>query len=297
MTSPALIIGEALIDIVAGDGTHPDRELVGGSPANVAVGLARQGHEITLLTRLGRDDRGARIAEQVTASGALVQDESWTDAATSTALARLRPDGSAAYEFAIDWSIPPADVAGAAAVHTGSIALFLEPGGTAVVDALTRAHGHALVTLDPNIRPALVGAHATALARFEQAARVADLVKLSDEDAEWLYPGAAPEEVLETIAALGPRLVVMTRGEQGALGLGPGGITSVEPLRVEVADTIGAGDAYMASLISSALEHPEIFDDAQAFATALRRAAVMAGITVSRAGANPPTRAEIDRAL
>lgn len=297
MTTHALIVGEALIDIVEGDGAAADRELVGGSPANVAVGLARQGHRTTLLTRLGRDDRGARIAEQITASGAEVLDESWSAGATSTARARLRADGSAEYVFDIDWSIPAADVSEATVVHTGSIALFLEPGGTAVVDALTRAHGSALVTVDPNIRPALVGEHDAAVARFEEAARVADLVKLSDEDAEWLYPGQAPEQVLQRIAVLGPRLVVITRGGEGAIGFGPGGITEVEPLRVEVADTIGAGDAYMASLISSALEHPEVFDDEQAFTDALRRAAVMAGITVSRAGANPPTRAEIDQAL
>lgn len=295
MTSHVLVIGEALIDIVEGDAG--DRELVGGSPANVAVGLARQGHAVRLLTRLGRDERGKRIAAQVESSGATVADESWTDAATSTARARLRADGSAEYDFAIDWSIPAVQVGDADAVHTGSIALFLEPGGTAVLETLQHAAGRALVTLDPNVRPALVGEHRTAHARFVAAARAADIVKLSDEDAAWLFPGLVPEQVLAEIAAYGPRIAVITRGGEGALGLGPGGITEVEPFPVDVADTIGAGDAYMASLISSALDDPLLFTSEPAFERALRRAAVMAGITVSRPGANPPTRAEVDAAL
>jgi len=321
-----LVIGEALIDIV--EGSDGDRELVGGSPANVAVGVARQRHAVQLLTRLGRDDRGFRIADELAASLVRIVPESWTDAPTSTARARLRADGSAEYEFAIAWEAPVVALgavgagagpgAGAAglagvgadsgapaagsgslavgpvrAVHTGSIALFLEPGGTAVLETLRGAAGRVLVSVDPNIRPALVGDHATAVARFADAAASADLVKLSDEDAAWLYPGLGAAEVLERIAGYGPRLAVMTRGADGALGLGPGGIVEVAPHVVTVADTIGAGDAYMASLISSALDEPAVFTDGDAFAAALHRAAVMAGITVSRAGANPPTRAEL----
>lgn len=306
MDADVLVIGEALIDIVESrDDSEDDsgedigeaaRELVGGSPANVAVGLARQGHAVRLLTRIGRDDRGRRIAAQIEESGALLDERSWTDAPTSTALANLRADGSAEYEFAIDWDVPVAADA-TRAVHTGSIALFLEPGGAAVLETLRAAAGTALVSIDPNIRPALVGDHAKALARFAEAAASADLVKLSDEDAAWLYPDTTPEDVLAAIAGCGPRLVVMTRGSEGALGHGPGGLVAVAPFAVRVADTIGAGDAYMASLISSALDDAAVFDDADAFARALRRAAVMAGITVSRAGANPPTRAEIDAAI
>ena len=291
----ALVIGEALIDIVeTADGS---RELVGGRPAHVALGRARQGHAARLLTRIGRDPRGERIAEHVTGSGAGLADESWTATGTSTAHARLQPDGSAEYVFDIDWSIDASDPSDAALVHTGSIALFLEPGGTAVLDILRAAAGRALVTLDPNIRPALVGERAAALVRFEQAAAAADLVKLSDEDAAWLYPGLSPEEVLSAVAAHGPRIVVITRGAEGAIGLGPGGIAEVDALAVTVVDTIGAGDAYMASLVASALDEPALFDSDAVFRAALRGAAVAAGLTVARAGANPPTRAELDAAL
>lgn len=296
MEQRVLVIGEALIDIVeTADGA---RELVGGSPANVAVGLARLGHRTALHTRIGHDPRGARVAEHVASSGAALTPQSWGDAATSTARARLAADGSASYEFDIDWRMPAPDLDGVALVHSGSIALFLEPGGTAVLEALQHAaHGAALVSIDPNIRPALVGDRDAALARFGEAVRVADLVKLSDEDAAWLYPESRPEEVLAAIAAHGPRLVVMTRGSAGAMALGPDGILDVPAWPVDVADTIGAGDAYMASLVSSALDDPMLFTSEAAVERAMRRAAVAAGITVSRVGANPPTRAEVDAAL
>lgn len=296
MDEDVLVIGEALIDIVdSGDGA---REMVGGSPANVAVGLARQCHGVRLLTRIGRDERGRRIAARIEDSGASLDERSWTDAPTSTARARVRADGSAEYDFAIDWDVPVVAPGAARVVHSGSIALFLDPGAPSVLESLrgAAAAGATLVSLDPNIRPALLPDRAQALARFEDAAASADLIKLSDEDADWLSPGTAPEDVLAEISRYGARLVVMTRGAAGAIGLGPGGIVAVPPLEVRVADTIGAGDAYMASLISSVLDDRAVFDDADRFAAALRRAAVMAGITVSRAGANPPTRAEVDAA-
>jgi len=294
MDTRALVIGEALIDIVEGVEV---RELVGGSPANVAVGLARQGHDVRLLTRIGRDPRGERIAEHIASAGVALTASSWAEGSTSTARARLQADGSAEYDFDIDWTVPDPDLDGIALVHSGSIALFLEPGGHTVIDTLQRASGTAVVTVDPNIRPALVGSRETAVSRFFQAARAADLVKLSDEDAAWLYPGLLPEQVLAEVATLGPRVVVITRGGEGAIALGPAGVVEVPAISVEVVDTIGAGDAYMASLISSILDDAELFDSSVALERALRRAAVTAGITVSRAGANPPRRAEVDAAF
>ncbi|MCT9819068.1 PfkB family carbohydrate kinase [Microbacterium sp. W1N] len=290
----ALVIGEALIDIV--ETAQGARELVGGSSANVAVGLARQGLPVRLHTRIGRDARGAMIAEHVASAGVALTAPSWSDAATSTARAAIQPDGSARYTFDIDWSVPAPSLDGAALVHAGSIGLFLQPGGDTVLAALEGA-GDALVTLDPNIRADLVGDHAAALAHFERAAAAADLVKLSDEDAAWLYPGASAERVLEAIAAHGVRAVVMTRGADGVLALGPSGLVEVAALPVTVADTIGAGDAYMASLVFSALDDASLLRAPDAFEWALRRAAVTAGITVSREGADPPRRGEVDRVV
>lgn len=296
MDTDVLVVGEALIDIVAGD-DGADRELVGGSPANVAVGLARQGHATRLLTRIGRDERGRRIATQIEESGARVDERSFTDAPTSTARARLRPDGSAEYEFAIDWAVPAADardLAGVRAVHTGSIALFLEPGGTAVLDTLrAAAAAGAIVSVDPNIRPALVGDHAGALARFGEAVASADLVKLSDEDARWLYPDLDDEEVLTRIAELGPALVVITRGGEGLLARGAHGVVAAAPYVVTVADTIGAGDAAMASLVSSVLDDPRVLPEART--RSRRPSAARRSWPASPSRARAPTRRRVPR--
>lgn len=296
MDTDVLVIGEALVDIVESGGGA--REHVGGSPANVAVGVARLGAPTRLLTRIGRDARGARIAEHVAASGAVLLKQSWTDAVTSTARARIGADGAATYEFDLDWRADRPALDGVRLVHAGSIALFLEPGADAVVDTLEHAAtGPQLVTVDPNIRPAIIGDRDAAMRRFTRAVAAADLVKLSDEDAAWLYPDRQPEEALTDIAARGPRLVVMTRGNRGAMGLGAEGIVEVPIWPTDVADTIGAGDAYMAALITSALEDPLLFTSEAAVERAMRRAALAAGITVSRGGANPPSAAELDGAL
>ncbi|MCZ4068434.1 PfkB family carbohydrate kinase [Microbacterium sp. H37-C3] len=287
-----LVLGEALVDIVETD--DGVTEHVGGSPANVAVGVARLGVPARLATRLGRDERGERVARHVSEAGAVIAEASWTDAATDTARARIRPDGSAEYTFEVAGVVEPAPRGDAVLVHTGSIALFLDPGGETCLAALESARGHAVVTVDPNIRPALVGSRESAHARFARAAAAADLVKLSDEDAAWLWPGADSRTVLETIADLGASAVVMTRGGEGAIGRAPdGAIVEVAGVAVTVADTIGAGDSFMASLIVTLVESG-VPAHGDALARAMRTAARAAAITVSRPGANPPSRAELE---
>lgn len=294
MGAEVLVIGEALIDIVDQGGTST--EYVGGSPANVAVGVARLGHPTDLLTRLGRDHRGARIEKHLTASGVHLAPGTWTDQPTDTARANLDAEGAATYEFQIEGSLAGADVASRRLIHTGSLALFIEPGASTVATALHAAGSSTLITLDPNIRPALVGERTDALARFRRAAAHADIVKVSDEDAQWLFPGLIAEEALAEVASYGAALTVMTRGADGVLALGPGGLSEVASWSVDVVDTIGAGDAFMASLIVSALEDEALLTDEDAVARALRRATIVAGMTVARAGANPPSRAEVEAA-
>ncbi|QZY50988.1 carbohydrate kinase family protein [Leucobacter tenebrionis] len=287
----ALVVGEALIDIVEHDGAV--EEHVGGSPANVAIGLARLEHPVRLLTRLGADERARRIADALGREGVELLKQSRGDGATSTARARISADGSAEYTFDIDWRLQPCDPGPVALVHTGSIALFLEPGGSQVLELLESLAGSALVTLDPNIRPSLLGGHAEALRRFERAAATADLVKLSDEDAEWLYPTFPLEEIAERVRRLGPSVAVITLGGEGALASSSAGTVHVPARPIKVVDTISAGDSFMASLASSLLERglakvtatlPEVLD----------RAAHAAAIAVSVAGANPPLRAQLE---
>jgi fructokinase len=289
--SEVLVVGEALVDIVVtpeGTVAHP-----GGSPANVALGLGRLGLDVGLLTTLGPDERGRGIERHLRESGVEVLPSSFSATRTSTAVATIGADGSARYEFDVAWDLPGRlEVGSPRLVHTGSIAAFLEPGATAVRGYLASV-GAEQVTFDPNIRPALVGSREAAVAAFEEATALATTVKLSDEDAEWLYPGAELDTVLRRVLTLGPRLAVLTLGARGSRLATPSFTIDVPPVRVEVVDTIGAGDTYMASLIASLLASgaeltPEVVGGAG------RRAARAAALTVSRAGADLPWRHELE---
>ncbi|BDI23424.1 PfkB family carbohydrate kinase [Herbiconiux sp. L3-i23] len=289
-TEPAraevLVIGEALIDIV--DGPSGRRELVGGSPANVALGVGRAGVPVSLLTYLGRDTRGEKIASHLRESNVAVLPGSFEAPRTSTAVASIDSGGSAEYRFDVLWNVSTKDLPSSAdVVHTGSIAAFLAPGGEEVLEYLSRVNARE-VTFDPNIRPALLGDPVDERRRFEAVAALCTVVKLSDEDAHWLYPGRDSSEVLAHVLALGPRAAAMTMGGDGAIIAGRYGSAVVAAVRSRVVDTIGAGDTFMASLITSLTSTPSLdatLADLEAMAEA---AAHAAAITVGRAGADLP---------
>lgn len=290
-----LVAGEALIDLIhVGDtvAEHP-----GGSPANVALGLARLGTPVSILTALGRDRRGARIASWLTAEGVQILPESWTLAATSHADARIGQDGSAEYRFDIEWRLATdVRLPEVRHLHIGSISAFLDPGADQIERLVHSMPAHVTVSFDPNIRRDLVGDPVAARERFHRLAARADLVKLSDEDAEFLYPGSSPEAVAAAIAGRGG-LVALTRGTGGSLLAVGRSLVRIEPIPATVADTVGAGDSYMAALVHRLLEagHPGLqprSDDELREAGSF--AARAAAITVSRYGAQPPTAAELE---
>ncbi|MDQ4502556.1 PfkB family carbohydrate kinase [Sinomonas sp. ASV322] len=298
MTAPGqqvLVIGEALTDIIQTAGAS--KEHPGGSPANVALGLARLGVPTAFLTAIGRDERGAAIAGRLAQSGVAVLPESWSLEATSTAAAAIQDDGAAHYTFDIAWALP-ADVGLPAAghVHVGSIAAFLTPGAERVEEIVAGLAPSATVSFDPNIRPALVGDPDDARTRFERLAARADVVKLSDEDAAYLYPALSVREAALAISALGARVVAVTAGAQGSLLVAGQELVEISPVVTSVADTVGAGDSYMSALLWALLAagHPRLVpgtrDD---LASAGSFAARAAAVTVSRAGAEPPTLEEV----
>jgi fructokinase len=297
-----LVVGEALVDVVRRDDedvAHP-----GGSPLNVAVGLQRLGLDTTLHSTFGADPYGVAIAAHLDASAVAVTPSTVSDRVTSVALATIDANGAATYTFSIDWDPAGLDVPDGSfdAVHTGSIAAALEPGATMVEDLLTRLRPSTTISFDPNVRPQLMGSAEAALPRIERLVALADVVKASDEDIAWLYPDATVPEILERWLALGPGLVVVTRGAAGADALCASGSVHVKAPVTEVADTIGAGDSFMAGLLA-ALGDLELLggqrrDDLRALprrgvAQAVRVAIRCAAITVSRPGADPPTRADL----
>ncbi|GLW72658.1 ribokinase [Kitasatospora phosalacinea] len=285
-----LVIGECVADIVRTPG-HPDRPHPGGSPANVAHGLARLGRRTALLTQLGTDPYGELIRTHLEAGGTTVLTDG-RDVPTPSAIVTLDPSGSGSYRFAIDWTLAPTAAAPRARhVHLGSLASVQEPGAAVARRLLrgARAAG-ATVSYDPNVRPDLFGERSAAVAAVEHCVALSDLVKASDEDLAFLYPGVPVRDSAARWLTLGPGTVVVTRGGDGAFALTPEGETRTDAPPTTVVDTVGAGDSFMSALLA-ALDTPRPGLDA--LTAALRTAAAAAAVTVSRAGANPPTAAEL----
>ena len=303
-----VVIGESLVDIISDPRrlkaieVHP-----GGSPLNVAVGAARLGLRTSLVTHFADDRHGLVIDEHLRANG--VQVINGGAAPTSTALAVLGPDGAADYTFAITWEIDGtalpalAAVEGSEHVHTGSIATALPPGDRATLTLVQAARGHATVSYDPNCRPGIGPDAALARQQADLFVAASDVVKASDEDLRWLYPDRSPEESLEAWLALGPAIVALTRGASGPVVLSRSGRVEMVAESITVADTVGAGDSFMAGLLSGLAQLGAIGaagrrtrlnsltrDELHALASYANRAAA---ITCSRQGANPPRKDEL----
>jgi len=301
------VIGESLVDIIrdprgpAGGQAHP-----GGSPLNVAVGAARLDLRTILVTHYGLDPHGLRLEEHLQTNG--VQVINGGSAATSTALATLGSDGAAEYAFSITWAISGASlpalaaVKGSTHVHTGSIATVLPPGEQATLALVEAAREHATTSFDPNCRPAISPDAAAARRQAEVFVAASDIVKASDEDLRWLYPDRAPEESLQAWLELGPAVVALTRGASGPVILSGNGRVEMAAEPIRESDTVGAGDSFMAGLISGLAKLGALgaegrrqlqtltLDQLHAVASYANRAAA---ITCSRKGANPPWSAEL----
>lgn len=303
--SRVLSLGEALIDVVI----RPEstQEHVGGSLLNVAVGIATLGSPASICAFWGRDARGELLADWARSAG--VEIVPGTDSAEKTpvAFAHIDDQGHATYDFDLTWSVPQLpDLEQFGHLHTGSIAATLEPGGSDVVEAATRMREHGTVSYDPNIRPALMKSPDAVVDRVEHLVGLADVVKASDEDLGWLYPGQPVEDIMRRWARAGPAMVVVTRGPWGAYALLSSNrdMLHLDQMAVDVGDTVGAGDSFMAGLISGLLDarllgSPEARDrlaevDWTAVQPALHRAVVTSALTVSRSGAYAPTMAEVE---
>lgn len=295
----ATVIGESLVDVVQ-TRSRPTVERPGGSPLNVAVTLARLGIATELVTALGDDARADTVERHLARSGVTLAPGARCLPATSSAIAQVGPDGSAEYRLDIRWELPSRAVDARDLVHAGSIALFLEPGSDVVQDILRRSAQTALVSLDPNIRPRLLPPPEVVRKRFEALVSCAHVVKLSDEDAAWLYPDLSHLDVLDHLLATGPALVAISRGSQGAVLSSGRSTVEVRAPQIDVADTIGAGDAFMGGLLTQLLElglASTILDGVpptdQDLAEIGSFAAKVAALTVSRLGADPPRREEL----
>ena len=281
--------GEALYDLVAReDGTidaHP-----GGGPFNTARTIGRLEQPVAFLGRLSTDRFGERHARMLADDGVDLGATARTDEPTTLALAEVDQAGQATYRFytsgtaAVGLTSDAALPARIDCLHVGTLGLVYEPIASTLEAAVENVRDSALVALDPNCRPAAIEDEAAYRARIGRILLHTHLLKLSEDDLAWLAPGLSPIE-------LGPSAVLLTRGDDGVTVMSPGRETHVEAPRVDVADTIGAGDAFGGGFLAwwhgrdlgrdELADHDLVVDGA-------RFAVRVAALTCARAGASPP---------
>ncbi|HVH64206.1 MAG TPA: carbohydrate kinase [Candidatus Dormibacteraeota bacterium] len=299
-----VVCGEALIDMIQnGDGTQ--RAAPGGGPFNTARALARLGVPTAFLGRLSADRFGRELSDLLIADGASLELASVGPEPTTMAVADVDSHGFAEYQFLVNGTSAPnltPDMVpehlgpGVNALHVGTLGLVLEPMASTLVELVRRESDGRLVMLDPNIRVGLAGDD-------EYRERLAGLivestiVKASDTDVAWLFPGRDYHAAAEDLIRQGIRLVVVTLGAGGAYGAHREHRLHVDAPPVELVDTIGAGDAFGAGLLAWLYEHdlvrPDLELDEDALHAALSYACLAASLTCARAGADPPWKHEM----
>ena len=281
----ALVIGESLVDVVV-DRTGGTVERPGGSAANVAVALARLGRSVRFATAYADDVRGRMVVDHLAASGVEHASDPLVLDRTSSAVATIGEDGAASYDFDLAWRVGEVDLGTPPSfVHVCSLGAVVEPGARQVLALLDRV-GDAVVTYDVNARPSITGTGPDVVAQVEAVASRARVVKASDEDLAALFPHLALADAVAHLRSLGPAVVVVTRGQDGSTWYDADGSVSAPVPATTVVDTIGAGDTFSAGIIDA------LWDGLDPAAT-LAHAARAAAVTVSRPGADPPTREEL----
>jgi fructokinase len=296
-----VVAGEALIDVVV-DRDGDSSETPGGSPLNVAVGLARLDVPTTLISQVGHDERGGLVVQHVTSSGAEIVAVPTSTGRTSVATAHLDDGGAASYDFDLDWSLPRQELPACQALHVGSLGTLLEPGRESVLDLVEQACARdTFVSFDANLRESFVDDRDRVRREVVELAARCTLVKLSDEDALVLDPATDPDDFARALLE-GERtqIVLLTRGPDGGTAFTVAGETSARPRQIEVVDTVGAGDAFMAGTLAQLWDldafrqpGPGLPAGEEDLTRLLRGAIEVAAITCERRGANPPRRQEL----
>ncbi len=305
MKPVALVVGEALVDVVhRSDGS--ETEFPGGSAANAAVALSRLGKPVWFHTCFVDDHYGTMLRSHLHAAEVRLAGDPAAIDHSSSAVATIGADGGASYVFDISWRLNPLDLpedVEPVVLHTSSLAAVLSPGAEDVLALVTEQRERALVSYDINARPAVTGTGPEVVAKVERLAAVADILKASDEDLEALYPDRSVADSARALFGLGPCVVIVTRGGEGADWFTATEEGTVPAVTVTVADTIGAGDTFGAALLDALWDrglagaaHREALRAlaGDAWRELIGYAVRAAAVTVSRPGADPPHRSELD---
>ncbi|WP_299704088.1 carbohydrate kinase [uncultured Tateyamaria sp.] len=302
-----LCAGEALIDMIPNaHGAYVPH--VGGAVLNTAVALGRLGEPVGLITGLSSDPFGGMIADHLAASHVSTDHVVRSNRNTTLAFVHL-DQGNATYTFYDDETatrnIQPVDIAavpaGTEAMFFGGISLCNPPAADSLLDLALSQPADRLVMADPNIRPGFVSDHDGYRARLTKLIERADIVKLSDDDIGWLVPDGDLDAKARAVLDMGPKLLLLTEGGDGATAhLSNGTRVRVAAEKATVVDTVGAGDTFNAGCLAAlrragALSPSDVAVlDEGTLTDMLTLAARAAAITVSRAGANPPSQTELD---
>jgi fructokinase len=294
------VCGEVLIDVL------PTGPVVGGGPANTAKALARLGHDVEFIDGISTDTYGVSARKELARDGVGLSLALSSDKQTCTATVSLDSHGSASYEFLIDGTatfdfadswLPDPERLKPSVLHIGTLVTIVEPASSVLYKWAVKTAEFAPVVFDPNVRSSVVADRDKYRAAVEKWVGISSVVKLSDDDISWLYPDLSMDEVAKNWIAGGASLVVVTRGAHGIIGYTEHGFEEVESAKVAVVDTVGAGDTVGAILVEGIINHSVSGLQGQVLNAVLHRAAIAAGITVSRAGAQPPRLHELVEAL
>ena len=295
------VCGEVLIDLIPGaDGVRIGH--VGGGPANTAKALARLGRDVQFIAGISTDVDGVAARKELLEDEVKLDLALTSDKPTCLAIVSLDSNGSASYEFKIagtatfdfslDWLPDPARYK-PNVLHIGTLATVIQPGADVLYDWALRVAEFAPIVFDPNIRPAVLADRDLYEAAVEKWAAISSVIKVSDDDLAWLYPGQNYADVAARWINDGAALVVVTRGAQGIIGFTSEGPVEVEGAKITVADTVGAGDTVGAIIVEAMIEKGILALNGDVLRATLHRAAVAAGITCSRKGAQPPYKHEL----
>ena len=290
------VCGEVLIDIL------PNGPVVGGGPANTAKALARLGHDVHFIDGISNDAYGQSARAELLRDGVNLDLALASDKPTCTATVTLDAAGGASYEFLIagtatfdfasSW-LPDPYRYQPQVLHIGTLVTMIEPGASALYDWAMQVAELAPIVFDPNIRPSVQPDRDLYEAAVEKWAALSAVIKVSDDDLAWLFPGQPIEDVANRWINDGAFLVVVTQGANGIMGYTSEGRVEVPGVKVDVVDTVGAGDTVGAIVVEAMLTHGLVELRGELLRGVLARAAAAAAITCSRKGAQPPFKHEL----
>jgi fructokinase len=295
------VCGEVLIDLIPGaDGVRVPH--VGGGPANTAKALARLGHDVQFIDGISTDEYGVAARKELLDDEVKLDLALTSDKPTCLAIVSLDANGGASYEFKIDGTatfdfnlnwLPDPSRYKPQVLHIGTLVTVIQPGADVLYDWAMQVAEFAPIVFDPNIRPTVMGDRDLYEAAVEKWAALSSVIKLSDDDMAWLYPSQNYADVAKRWINDGAALVVVTRGSNGIVGFTADGFVEVDGAKITVADTVGAGDTVGAIIVEAMVEKGILALTGDILKATLHRAAVAAGITCSRKGAQPPYKHEL----